>query len=467
MPNPNIDQLLDELYVIDPSLRGHESQVRAALVRLMRQSPSFTLSPTTIQTIQTSMMEQQPVEKRKLAWPALIGIPSIAAAVVAGFLLYPKSPTPNSSGSSKGVTITAKGSSAFGAFVDGTRVNANRNALATSESDVATPTKDSGAGMILPSGASASFVYADQITIPQLPVLQRTKGFSSNASLSAGGLLNLGTIDGLRVDTLSASQQTADGYYVSIDYRDGNVSMYKNSGLFKSMAEPAVLGTREGVSSVAPDVSTMSKTSAVSAAKTFAQTHGISTAGYADPFVQVWSGQTVSDEKVPAPAVVVFPLVLNGQPVYDESGNRYGLQMTVDQNGDVLSVYNLTTLQFTSSTYAVTTDTKAISDYLARGGWMWSGISSGAKKYSVDAPTSGYVISRYSVDQTTNEYYVPALIFPVKAADQLSTGRTSIVVPVLDSLLKQQVNVMPVIDLPASTGSGSAAGSTEPTSLPE
>jgi hypothetical protein len=316
---------------------------------------------------------------------------------------------------------------------------------------------------------TATYSYDGSISIPNFPVLQRVKGLSGASGITAGGLLSLDSFGGLRVDSATATQTTDDGYTIMVDYREGTVSMYKNSGVSRvyPMIEPAVLGTKEGISSTpAPSIQeSISTTEAITKAKQFADRHGIPVGNYGAPVVQYWPGQEqLAGGKVLAPATVLFPLTLNGRPVYDEGGNRYGIQVVVDASGSVISVYNLSSLNFTSSTYEVTSSTKAITDYLARGAWMWATKPAGTtKNYDLAAPTTGYMISRYQIDQTTNEYFVPALIFGVAEKDQAATARTAVVVPVLDALLKEPtVSPSTKIDPSAIMEGGTTTGEAAP-----
>jgi hypothetical protein len=281
MPNPNIDQLLDELYLIDPSLRGQESQVRTALERLMRQTPSLTLSPTTIQKIQTTMMEQPTsLPRRPLPKMFWAGVPLAIAAVTAGILLIPEKAGPKlATQKNSKVSIISGPAAAFGSFTAAQHVNRSST---TAES---TSTKDSAGGaMVLPSigivppSSTVVYSYTGTFAIPQSPVLQRERGFSAGSSIAAGGVVDLSSLSGLRLDYVTATQQTDDGYTVTIDYREGCVSMYKQSA---SMVDI------KSATSIAPDrpvaQTTMSLEKAITVAKAFAGKHGIDLLAYDVP----------------------------------------------------------------------------------------------------------------------------------------------------------------------------------------
>lgn len=461
MPNPTIDQLLEELYDLDPTLRTQSDAVRQALERMISTTPTLTLSPHLIQQIQTSMMNQ-PVSPKRTPVPKTFwaGIPLALAAVTAGvlFLPTPKNSTPSQRSGSK-VAIHAGSANAFGSFDGATPVN--RTAAGESTST----TKDSAAGAIsapsigiVPPTATITYSYNKPFTIPQLPVLKRDRGFDSGVGISSGGLANLSTFRGLKLDYANATQQTDDGYSITVDYRDGNISMYKQSGV--SVSDKQTLTTLAPGRPVAETTITVVK--AVAAAKSFASAHGISLSAYDEPTLYYYPGQQPPFDVVSAPATIIFPLSINGLPVFDESANRYGLMMSVDSNEQVVSVSNLTNHSYTSSSYAVTSDTKAITQYLSRGGNFWGGVIEGTKSTTIDLqdPIPGYMISRYQIDQTPDEYLVPALIFGIVHSDQVTTGRAGVVVPVLDQLLNLNASgKIPAIDLPAST----SAGSTEPT----
>jgi hypothetical protein len=99
---------------------------------------------------------------------------------------------------------------------------------------------------------------------------------------------------------------------------------------------------------------------------------------------------------------------------------------------------NIMQRSFVASSYDQSITMTDIRSYLGRGGWMWSlPIATGqaTTAYALEAPTSVYMISRYQLDGGQDDLLVPALRFPVAAADQQIVGRSAVIVPVIRDLI--------------------------------
>jgi len=438
---PSLQSLLDELYQLDPSLRQQEPRLRVILEKLLVAQPHFTPSPDTLYQLKQKLMtEPRPTMNRRAP---LFAIPALALVAVVVYVATQQSPQQTNTPSTKSsaVSIDTTKENAFGNFLAG-----QRQSTATTVSDKETSAagdSDTSSSLIARPADFVSYTYSitGEYSLPTLAVLKRQKGLSGGSSLSASSLFSTSSFSGLRLDAVTASQTTDDGYSVSIDYRDGLISIYRQSSL---SSKDLIAETRpSGTSTSEGSVTTVSDETALSVAKKFLSDHKISVDGYDQPFVvKPIATSEMLKTMQGMEAQVIFPWNINGQPVYDDNGQRFGLTVSVAGDEKVQSVYNLMPLSFQASTYATVTDRAKIADYAKRGGWMYSSVPTGGKveTISLSAPTSGYLFSRYTLEQGTGDFLVPAIIFPLTAEQQLKTYRYGVVVPLLADLLNPAVS---------------------------
>ncbi len=451
MPH-SAESFLRELYTLDPSLRARDQELQQTVALLLAQRPHITPNELFIEQLHTKIMEQ-PIKNpstTSFRWMPLLAIPALAAIAL---VVYPYLTPSTATKTDDAVTVTQARGQAFGVLTSQNVTNSRSSATPSATKDMsATPVNgevESGSGTsALPmdlSYAMAVYTYGGTITIPHLDVLKRNKtlGGLPSADGASVSLLDLGSFSGLRTDQMTWSQRTADGYTITVDGREGTINIYRDSGMVRALSDVA---SPDGtVSSGSASTATVTDTQAIRIAGSFLTKHGISTESYGAAVVQQSLGG-VYMEKVAAGdgagnsmATVTYPWVVKGTSVYDESGNPFGLQVTVDAaTQSVLSVYNLMTRSFTSSQYTLTDQTADIQAFLGRGGWLWSGAVSAETKttsYALETPSAVYMMSQYQQDGGHDDLLVPALRFPVNEKDQAAVGRSAVMVPVVKNLL--------------------------------
>lgn len=451
----SVDDYIQELIDHDPSLLQRQDEARKIVADIIQQRPQTTLSSTHFDHVRTLLMQQPlPSTHQSFRWlPLALAVPVMAVLVI---VVWPTIRPSKNVVSTSGVNIQLAGSNAFG-LLAGVSTSSIRtsNVNQPAAQDVQTSTAagaDASAklGSIDGEYRFPVFTYAADTAIPQRQVLQRVKTLSGvvEGIGSAGGLLDLKTFSDVRTDNITWSQQTADGYTISVDVRQGVISLYRNAG------DVRIATPERAVSAAVGDVT---EEQAVTIAADFLQRHHIDISGLGQPVVQ----QSVSGFMLDMPATqelaptayttVVYPWVIDGVSVYDESGALFGLQVVVEGSSrTVSSVMNIMQRSFVASSYDQSITMTDIRSYLGRGGWMWSSpIATGqaTTAYALEAPTSVYMISRYQLDGGQDDLLVPALRFPVAAADQQKIGRSAVIVPVIRDLISPTST--------SSTGDGS------------
>ncbi len=342
----------------------------------------------------------------------------------------------------------------------------------TDSAEVGTDTK-----MIAPD----SMIYRPQVfkytidgeipalTETQVQVLRRNKVITTADAQAILNAFNLGSIDlssfrGLKTDSISLYQDQKNGYSMYISFREGSVSLNQNWEMWdhpesKCTTEACYQQYRIKESDIpADDV-------LIGIANDFIDAHDIDLSQYGEPEVDNnWRGtyetMSVSDRAMfwfPENARVVYPLLVDGKPVYEQGGVKAGISVGVHvRQKKVTDVYGIMSLNFTRSTYEAATTSGAVMDFLNKsgnnyGGGMPPNTVPETVNITLGAPTLGYTKVYNYESGVSDELIVPALIFPVKDVPEGTYYyQTSITVPLakelMEKLLFQYPMPMPMMD---------------------
>lgn len=451
----SIRSLLDELYQSDPSLQAREAEIIKIIEKLRASKPSANIDQTFRRELRARLLKKTSDTSLVRTFPMGLrwAIPAgAAAALVIGILVYSQSP---SSTTDNQVAIKNAGNRAFGELKVSDSTPATARSQAGGETTETAPISDQQikiAPAPNPDYAYPIYSFDGKLDIPNASVLRRDNELGDNISslISSANVpgLSLSSFKNLSVDQVTFSE-TNGTYLITLDRKYGQISIVRNyaDGDVKIMADDRPVENRT-VASLPPDPEL------IKAAQNFLNAHGISHDGLGEPIVrkdwQIYALAEMTTYPAPSDVSVVFPWKMNGLPVYEDGGQPYGLTVNVHvADKTVSSVTNIVPLQFTSSSYELATDSSELRAVIRRGGIYMSEPPAGAKTQSIPlgAPTAGYVVSRFQLDARGTEYLVPALIFPINQTNQATTGRTSVVVPVVVDLLETATT---------SSGAGSA-----------
>lgn len=300
-----------------------------------------------------------------------------------------------------------------------------------------------------------------------LDVLRRVKGTLQNNNAGDAlksydfGSINLNSFDNTNLDNFSVTQNSEFGYVINVSFVEDSISIYQN---WQKWVSPACIQT--GCSQPPLQIGDLPEDSAiVDIAKNFVQDHAINTSTYGEPFVMnnfrvIYYASTPTIQKdmyIPDQVQVMYPLVINNKSVYDASGNKTGLSLSVDvRNKKVSGLWQLTSHTYQSSAYAAETDFTKIKSLAEKGG-MYGGAyyypaDSGQKNARVvtlelEKPTIEWMVYWMpdSTGSNQNEVYVPALVFPIKDAPA-DLYQKNIIVPLIKDVL--DANSSPVKPMP-------------------
>lgn len=271
--------------------------------------------------------------------------------------------------------------------------------------------------------------------------------------------ISLTAFSNLTASNLSLQENKDKGLALNFDFINDTVNIYENWQRWQ-LPERDACGNDDAcwqrfrlkISDVPADADLIAQ------ANKFLADHKINLEHYGVPSVDnSWrDNYNITEDKVnfyiPEYASVVYPLLVDGSPVRDQSGNLAGMRVNINLLQKAVSgVNNLIPYRYEVSTYPLADDSAEIIRYAENGGWNhnYYGGTETTKEIGLDTPTKSYIqLNRYT-NGHNEELLVPALVFPViLPADTFYYGPASIIVPLPKELLSEQtdgVQIMPMV----------------------
>ncbi len=345
--------------------------------------------------------------------------------------------------------------------------------------------------MIMPPFYGFKYVYAGEdfeITDQTGAVYRRLKGQGVIArdlarTLSTFGFpeLSLSTFRDLKVTNISFAEDSDLGLLVNFDLNEDNVYIYENWDKWRFAERDACGGDmacwerfRLQMSDVPADSEMIGMSNA------FLAKHRVNLENYGEPQVdnswRVYYDQAPDKANfyIPEYATVVYPLLINGEQVRDQSGGYAGLRVTINVMRKAASGLNgLMPYRYEASDYALETDKDAILKVAENGGWNRNYFMDSENMQTIElgTPERAYV-QLWKYDNGRNdELLVPALIFPVinrPNSDTYYYGANYVVVPLAQEMIAElgrEPEVWPMWrggvepGMPMIDGAGTSSGS--------
>ncbi len=494
----NIQKILEDLYTIEPELKKDELKLIQVISKLVSAKPNPQLDPAFVARLKQQLIKpyQAQVSEDESRWSILsiintitmkkvnyaIGLVVVVLVAVAGAVYLDGAQKQNKVSYNGGLKITAVAEQAFGDLdkvseASATGQGGGNNSAAplaadTSRSSAETLSIAPGTGMGGDAKMFAPYEYnvyryvykGDDLILeePKLEVLKRLKGEEISGDIGGlmgslnFGLVDIGSFSNLRLQSANFAQPGVDGYNIYVSVDEGMISingawpqypMETMSSIKAPYEMPRI--TEDQI----PDDNEL-----IAIANQFVNDHQIPTQAYGMPEVQNdWRRmyELASDKSIfyfPDMMNVVYPLKINDQFVYDESGNKTGLNLGISlRNKKVVSVYDLSVQSYQSSMYDAETDVSRIIKVAERGGvYGYLPTDSNAKIVDVElgAPKLEFVKMWNYVNNKSEELLIPSLIFPVlDAPTNEQYFRKSVVVPLIKEILNrgdEQFRIMPM-----------------------
>ncbi len=326
----------------------------------------------------------------------------------------------------------------------------------------------------------------------EMAVLKRLKGQNAKASFDNFnlGLLDLASFGDSGLNNFNIIQDKKFGYSIYVNLVEGSISLSEN---WEKWYDQNYL-PREIKSSDVPDDATV-----IAMTDQFLAEHNINTDIYGEPEVQKnfynimpmlkedvmnqggqgdvamadpgvstedsvdtpVAGVGQADNKmaqiypVPNNVSVVYPLMIEGKQVYDDWGNKQGLQLNINlEFNKVSSMYNLMSQNYQSSNYKMETDKDRIMKLLRFGSiYYYSNFLefSGYPEDQIDiidvavgTPKIEYVKTWQYKNNSSEELLVPALVFPILNPEKTNDlYKKNVVIPLSQEIIDQAQNPEP------------------------
>ncbi len=348
---------------------------------------------------------------------------------------------------------------------------------ATSEIAVSAPSTSAGSAGGYGGGGDAKLIapypettYTFKYNGSHLPgldaqqsVFKRNKeglGNPSDSILGAIrlGLLNIQKLISPTIESLSISENRERGYIANINFIEGSVSLYENWRTWRFPERECQDEACYNRYRLSP-ADMPSDEVIIATANQFLADYSVNTSNYGKPVVQNYWRQEyerAADKSViyiPDTVNVIYPFVVDGKVVFDEGGFPAGLNVSVNVRHNIVSnLYEITTQQYSKSDYPGFTDEEAIIKLAENGGFRnyYSIYPAGGnvKKVSVELGTPTVSMMRlWQYNEkfgTSEDLYVPSLIFPVMNKAETGYYRDNVIVPLVKEIIDSNEEPQPI-----------------------
>jgi len=519
--NDQVHTILKDLYQVDKSLREHEQELIKIIKELLASRPDTKLDKQFIRVLRAEILERaaelKPATVKssnffadffsapKLAYA--MGGAAIAILLVIPVFNYISKPgalvleegTRQKQGLDFENKIAKLDSNAFGAL--GGSNLAQPQAMEAAEGRGASEQFGGGGGMstfsaettvssrntglIAPEIINYNYVYSgDALSTPdeQMEVYKKVRDNNAGKDLAKGlsgfdfGLIDLDKFKNIGVSSFHFTEDRDFGYSVQFDLVNNSVSL--NANWEKWPRPEAECRNQACYDKFRLKISDMPADDKIIAiADKFLESYNIDISNYGSGEVNdYWrrNYELAADKSmayVPDTISVVYPLIVNGQKLYDEGGGLSGINVSVNvRHNKENNLYNITALNLVSSKYKTETDMANIIKIAENGGLMRTYIYPDASKtIDIELGTPTIELIRYHRPGMEKgiELYAPAYIFPVLSPpkDQIY-HQQNIVVPAIKEILEERDNIqdgsipmprpMPLIDVGVDEEEGEA-----------
>ncbi len=483
-----INQIISELYVIDPELKKYEKQLGQLIAELIATKPNVSVDETfaknlrkkleakasLISTNQTYMNDNKTSKFSYIFSGALTVV--VAVAVFGYFRTKPEVfPQQVTEILSSKVEITKSSGNAFGSLAlneqTGFRNQSGGGGLGGGGSSLSAIDPKIGIGGggdmgFVPPMQNLKYTYVGD-KLPELAgeqsVLRRLTDSGKSGVVDlikkfSFGLININKFTQVKLQNFTLSEDKEFGYGVSVDLTQGSINIYQNWEKWphpeaSCQSEDCYRQYRVKLSDIPED------SVVLGIAKNFLTEYGVPLAGYSDPIVQkdwLQDYERSADKSsfyIPDSVSVVFPLIIEGKSVLDEGGNPTGISVSVDaRNQRVNGVYGLFSRKYEQSNYQGETDQSRIIKIAETGGFRnyLPYSQEGAETLTVELGTPKLELVQiwHFANGASKELYVPAYVFPVRTPEKIGQVYLPkhIVVPLVKELLNNSgggpVNIM-------------------------
>jgi len=468
----NIKNILEDLYSVDSNLRQHEDDLIKIIKTLLAARPKAEYDQAFKQELRAQLLEKfDQIKNQKKETNLKINFNYMNKFIyaVGGLLLIMIVVLPFFYKDKANIAQLGQTNLELGLQVAKMSDEAFGSLAASAPGNAAAPEGRGAAGAGYGGGSAAggdvskemsgtiiapayyTYVYdGEEIVLEngQLPVYKKIKGLEAGNNLAAilqntnFGNIDMSTFQNTHLRNFQISEDKNFGYSIYMDLYEGSMSIMENWEKWPQMETYTPLSIND-----VPDNQTL-----INMANQFLAEKKISLEHYGEPYISnEWrvfydkrSAENL-DYYIPEAMTVVYPQMIDGQVVYDEWGNRYGLNVGINiRQKRVSSVYGMTSQKYQSSNYDMETDVEKILKLASQGGNSYYYMDESAQKLEIKLGTPSYsYVQIWQYDKgASNQLFVPALVFPVinTPDDADYFYRENVVIPLAKDIIDQRLN---------------------------
>ncbi|KKP36683.1 hypothetical protein A2483_05125 [Candidatus Peregrinibacteria bacterium RIFOXYC2_FULL_33_13] len=480
MKTTKLNEILNDLYKIDPTLKDHEKSLLKILDQFMKSEPNVKLDENFALKLRSELTkkinEKTKSPSLKFSNPlnffnkfsyAFSGAVMMMIITFTFIFFYNQSLNKSNDLAENDFATSEleEGYLAFDSEINNTKdgafgkinlvSNSPESAKSTSSprgqgGGVALDTAISEKSMLVPAPETLKkyvFKYeGEEFTLDQdkLTVYKRniSKAENSLASIIQGlqfSLIDLNNFENINLQNINFYEDKKNGYSVGISFEDKSIWIGEYWPLWDQMKPEA---PRLQESDVPRDEEL------IKIANDFLKQYRINTSMYSEPYVNREIYRVIpldTDIYIPDSIPVVYPLVIDGKTVHDESGNRIGLNVNVNiRTKKVSNVWNLREESYDASLYEAVTDKNKVLDFAGKGGLYFYTPTEAKEVVEVKISTPETKLIKMWVpsdDGKGQELLIPALVFPVSDMPQEEYFyKKTVIVPLIEEVLENSEN---------------------------
>ncbi len=468
-----LNEILKEIYLIDPSLKKEEEKLRALIENMISTQPEAKINDEFVANLKERIFtEIDNMESKKepkiLFWQKLTYVSVGAAVVILLSLLVFPNIINREFVSERDESIALLDERAFGDL----NVELSESDTGDSiESMAGQRTDDAVMGLGADSDSMPSQV--EDISIMPYPIEQKNYIYTykgnlleeinlseisdlvykreienSSARQAASRLsatpnlpINLNNFSHKEVRHININEEKDFGYSISLNLANNTLSIYSN---WQKWPQPyRDCYDRDCIESLNLGASDMlSEDQLISIANNFVNDYEIDLNDYGAAQVseetirRITNPENNPEHNYPQEASVVYPLIINNKEVVDSYGKKEGIQVAVNiREGKVSSVYNINYSNLLSSSYSLIDNLENINTLLSRGGLspdIYRHNDLEEVEIVLDDPKISLVrtwMPSTDASRGSTEIFIPSLVFPIIETPNQYFHRQQVVIP--------------------------------------
>ena len=481
----NIEKILQDIYELDASFREHEDKLRAIIKELIKARPDTKFDEEFARELRIEVMRRAAILKQEaiavksgifsqFRWAnkfayALGGAAIALVLAIPIMNLFNQDIQPVNEGKlavdiTSGITrveeqawgsLSSENTAAFSEAV-ATKGLGGGGSITSMPAPVQTDAGITEARAIAPEYYNFDYQYVgEELNLDQAEraVFKRVKDSLDGSSLVSllrnmdFSLVDIGKFKNAEIDNLNINEDRDFGLALNINLAENSINIFKNWQKWPQVnAGCSDQACWERNRLTINDIPKDEKLIAL--ADEFIKDYRIDISNYGEAFVydhwrrQYEQAEDKAEVWIPDEVTVIYPLVIDGQTIYDEGGNPTGLSVSIDiRNNRAAGAHSIAPQVYESSAYQAETDAAKIIALAEQGGRQRVYVPEGGKTMTIELGTPTLGLMKYwqydNIKQLTNELYVPALIFPVKNRPEQTAYYYSdnIIIPLVKEIL--------------------------------